>query len=801
MILRARRLAAVGIAAAALVATWPAARGACAQTLDLGGVRAGPTIGERNGAVDLADSLEAEARELTAQAAELTGEAKLAREAGVRVRTLAAYLLRAGATRPWNESALTVDGARLAMLVGRTDAMIDTVLTRGVDWSGRKLSSDEMARAMQLVDAFAKSPLDAVRKANGAASDRLAAELAQALRVVLAPLVELARMVEGAQNDDPWPVLADSRGDARAGDALRARATDDARSVLARIGAMPDMPEKAALQRAIELLLARPIAALHEDARLIGDAADGVAWLGAMRAAGAPLAMPAPAIEAAMQRIVSAVTVVAGAPESDVDARRTLESLDVTLAAARAMLAMRNDEFSGNDAARAALSDAAASLLAADAAGATAERDRVRAARRISDACATAQALLDDDKSAQAPGKAAKPGKPADSPATSRELKRDLNDALRQFDRDARFAVRALPSAFKAIAADPSAGAMPANLSALERVRSLEADRRRLRALQGFIDQIGSVRPASARAFAGVARRMARMMLDPLKRDDAQNAFRAIESQFALAFPLPFEDELKRGTPRARELTGGEAIKVWERASALRGAWCDALGRGDFGGPEAQAMDAAARLCACLRAIDTVGQPIDRAGGDRLSMWGGWATRRAMLAPAAQDLVALAALASRSFVQAQSVEGARMFERDLAALESAVPLVRLTAALDARLAPIVRGTPETLGAQLAPLVVVPAGNAYLAAEWPRLLAMHRAMFELEFARRTADGDARKALSAYLAEVARDLERAAFGDARQVARVPGFDGSAAGTDDDRAPNSQTPRKREPLPSAP
>jgi hypothetical protein len=35
----------------------------------------------------------------------------------------------------------------------------------------------------------------------------------------------------------------------------------------------------------------------------------------------------------------------------------------------------------------------------------------------------------------------------------------------------------------------------------------------------------------------------------------------------------------------------------------------------------------------------------------------------------------------------------------------------------------------------------------------------------------------------------------------VARVPGFDGSAAGTDDDRAPNSQTPRKREPLPSAP
>ena len=92
---------------------------ATAQTLNLGGVPTGPSITQTNGATDLATLLEAELRALNDQAANLTGEAKSGASARARVRGIAAYLLRAGAMRPWNESAPAVDGARPPRLSGR----------------------------------------------------------------------------------------------------------------------------------------------------------------------------------------------------------------------------------------------------------------------------------------------------------------------------------------------------------------------------------------------------------------------------------------------------------------------------------------------------------------------------------------------------------------------------------------------------------------------------------------------------------------------------------------------------------
>lgn len=739
--LRLARLAVTTVIAAASLAG-----GARAQTLNLGGVPPGPTLPEANACAELATSLETEARVILQEADALAGEAKAGAAARARFRSLTAYLLRSGSVKPWDESAPAVDGARLSQLTGRVDRVIELAIA-GRAVRERELSPSDAKRAMALVHALGGVSIEQVRRALVSPQDRLASDLARALSATLAPLAELSVLLEGVQNDDPWPVLVD----ARASRPDRSASPTTAADVDAAVRALPPSTERDALAKASADWVAAQSG--PQDLAVLAQSAEAIRWLGELRAAGAATPMEQAAVSQALARIATALGDLANPAES-ARARASLEALSATLPAARAMLDLRRTD-GLTDSARRALSDGAAALLAPDAGTLDRERERARAAARIADACACAD-RLEKSLVAAAP--------------------KDLRDLLRQFDRDARVAVRSLPQAFQAIASDPASAVEPGNSSALERVRSIEADRARIVALQSMIDSIGAIKPAAGRDFATVAKRMTKFLTDPLKRSEGQAAFAALESQFSAAFPFAYEDELKRRTPRATELAGGSPEKVIERAAAVRVAWCDAIGSGDFGGDASRRLDLTARLCRSLRDLDQVIDPIDRAAGDRLAMWGPWPTRRAMIAPATQDLVARAALASRSFVAANSADGRATFERDLAALETAIPLVRLAAGLERKVSPTLRGDPDTLGAQLAPLITPPAAGAYLASEWGRLLALHRAMVELEHARRNGEPKLRDALNEYLAAVAREIEHAALGAPRPVTRVPGFDGT-------------------------
>ena len=732
-----------------------------AQTLNLGGVPAGPTLPEKNAASDLADSLELEARAIVAESDGLEGEAKAGAMARAKVRAVAAHLLRAGSIKGWDESAPAVGGARLALMVGRIDGLIGLAVA-GRAVRERELPPSDAKRALALLQALGSMSTDQIRRAMIAPPERLAGEVARAASATLAPLAELAELLEGAQNDDPWPVLID----ARASQPDRAAAPRTASELEASAKSMPEGAERDAALAAVAWAAATQAASY--DLATVALALDALRWLVDMKAAGAPYPLEQPAMESAIAWITAALRALSE-PSTAPAARSSLDALSATAPAARAMLDFRKTD-GLTDAARRALADAAAALLAADAGTPDRERERMRASARISEACACAD-RLEKSLVAAAP--------------------KDLRDLLRQFDRDARVAVRALPQAFQAIASNPAASVEPGNLSALERVRTLEADRARILALQSMIDSIGAVRPTAGRGFAGIAKRLTKLLTDPLKRSEGQTAFAAVQSQFSAAFPFAYEEELNRRTPRATELAGGIPEKVIERAAAIRAEWCDAVGRGDFGGDASRRLDLAARLCRALRDLNQVIEPIDRAAGDRLGMWGPWPMRRAMIAPATQDLVARAALASRSFVAANAPDGRATFERDLAALETAIPLVRLAAALERKVSPALRGDPETVGAQLAPLLAVPQPGAYLSSDWSRLLAMHRAMMELEHARRVGEPKLRDALNEYLAALAREIDQAAFGAPRPIVKVPGFDGTQPAGD---AAKPEKPRER-------
>lgn len=776
-------LLAIGLlaVAAAVGPTWTA----CAQTLDLDGVRAGPAIPANNAALELFGVLEGEKRELDVQASRLAAEAKLGAEAKARLRQIAMTLLQQGAARPWSQSAPAVFGLRLANAMARLDRAIDAA-SRGQNLDGAALSPTDARAAGDALRKLTLMQLDGLRGA--IATDRTTpAAIARSMAQLLGPVATVLKLTEGTALPTAWPALETTgidgsapRGETPApGPTPKSTSAADAASVAAAVEAL----EPGAAKDAAQAILAHATSDAIADRSLLRAVAancGALEWTHSLRSAARVPPIDPNALEAIERRATNALESLAAALQASPTDTAAVSAVVVrsdalapSIDAARAMLAMREASWA-TDATKRALADACVSLCAAELPSEAAERSRARLAQRILEACAAADRL---------------------SQAEASEAPRDLKDVVRALDRDARTSVRALPTAYAEMTRDPSRAADPAALSGLTRVTTLADDRARIVALQGLIDQIGGVQPKAGRSFAVVAKRMARMLLDPIKRSDAQVAFAAIEAQAASVLPLPFEDELNRASDRAEALTDGNARRVLETAAAMRVAWVESVGAGNFGGAASQRLDLVARYCAALRDVAQLSAPITREEGDRLATWGGWAARRALLAPAAVDLDARAVLASRSLIAMGPNGDATAFTRDLVSLEQDLPIVRLTARLERTLGPSLDSDPTTAIAMLAPIVEAPAPTAALAREWDRLLTLNRALLEAEFARRTGDLAYRTALTEYIAALAGDIETSAFGARPTVGAVPGFDGSPTEDASDRQRRStEKPRAR-------
>lgn len=721
-----------------------------AQVLDLDGAKAGPSLPVENAAAELSKEMADEASRFERAAAGLTGEARVAAESKARLRRLAALFFDLSAAKPWNESGPTVAGIRLVAMLGRCDSLIDATAAGRRLKDGAPLPQTEAQRAATALNALAKLDLDRARAACSAKPRDAQQHIADALAVTLAPLLELCAIVEGTQPEDAWPLIEDNQDI----DAVRAAARADLEAMRKAAMELPAEAGGRSLLAALDACVARGTSATALlDLRLVREALRTLAWLSAMKAERPPRPFPDAAIERATARISLALDDLAvrtppvgsaSAANPAESARLRLASLEICAHAARTMLELRDDPDLPS-ASRQALSDASASLVGAELSGD--ERARTRVAKRILDACAAAERLASTEKV---------------------EAPRDLKDVARALDRDGRIATKALPAAFAAMAEDPSRAADPENLSALERVISIESDRARVVRMQFLIDRVGAIDAKSGRSFVAQMKRTAKLLLDPLKRGEAQATLATLDTQAAVSLPFPYEDELKRGTDRALALTGGRAREVAEATGRLRARWVMALGVGNFNGVDATRLMQVARLCTCLRDLDQVDDAVTRQKGDRLALWGGWASRRAALSPAAQDLRARSALACQSLLMVKidviDPERDGQFERDVAALERAIPLVTLVARLERTLSPTLPTSSDTVGTMLAPLLQAPAPDAFLADEWATLASVDRALFESEYARRKGDVRMREALDAYISELCREVSARAFGTA-------------------------------------
>lgn len=739
------------------------ARIAAAQTLDLDGVPDGPELPDANGASELAAELEKEAAEFERQANLRVQEAKAVAGARQKVRTMAAYLLRTGAKKPWSESAAVVIGARLAVAMNRIDDVIGAAGSglRADDQS--PLSTSEAAAVRAALDKLAATSIDTLRAAAASSADLAPERMNAALAGLLAPLAEIASITEAELPASAWPVVED----ARAARLARTDALIDLASLRAKAAALGDAAMQDALSKAIDATAKRVAAgesAAAAGVPLLAESVDAAGMLVGRIAAEPPRPVDPAALTLASRRLLEQLAASFLSTDAGTEGRTIREAserLATTVAryrAAEAMLAARED-LEGSELSRKDLALGATVLYRDDVPPGSTPKAAMRAARRIVEACAAWSLLAEGER--------------VDGP-------RELKDAVRALDRDARLATRPVPSALARLAADPVLVGDPDIASAISRLEEIRSTRTDMMTLQSMIDSISGMRPSAGRGFSAAARRLARAMLEPSRRTDARMAFDSLSSQFARNIPLAYEDALRSQTDRAIELTGGMTKELLERATAARIAWADALGRGDFGGEAPQQMDRIARLCSALADLDRMGAPVTRTEGDRLALWGGWASRRATLAPASMDLTTLAKLAVASLLSRQDPDARPAFQRDLGNLEDSIPLVRLAARLDQRISPLMSGPPNTLGAFLSPIVSVPSADAYLVREWPRLLALDRALFESEFARRTSNGALRESLGRYMSALALDIETAAFGNSPTVAPLKGFDADSDAT---------------------
>ncbi|MFM1867028.1 MAG: hypothetical protein RL591_436, partial [Planctomycetota bacterium] len=566
---------------------------AAAQVLDLDGAKAGPTLPAENAATELSKELTTEAAQLERTAAGLTGEARDAALAKARLRRLAALFFELSVAKSWEESGPSVAGIRLAAMLGRVDDLLDATASGRRLKDGMPLPQADAQRAAQQLAELAKLSLDRARAACSAKPREVQRQIADALAETLAPLVELCAIVEESRIEDAWPLVDDGKDV----DAVRATTRADIEAMRKAADQLAADAGGPALLAALDACVARGTSASAlTDVRLVREALATLEWLAAEKAARPPRPIPDAAIARATARITLALedlairipAGVSSAPTPSDSARVRLASLEICVQAAHTLLHLREDP-DLPQASRQALSDAAAALIGAELAGD--ERARTRVAKRILEACDAADRLASAEKA---------------------EVPRDLKDVARALDRDGRIATKALPAAFAAMAEDPTRAADPENLSALERVLSIDLDRARIARMQLLIDRIGAIDAKSGRAFVAQMKRTAKVLLDPLKRGEAQTTLATLDAQAATALPFPYEDELKRRTDRALTLTGGRASEVAEAAGRIRAQWAIALGAGNFNGIEATRITRTARLCACLRALDQVEESVNR---------------------------------------------------------------------------------------------------------------------------------------------------------------------------------------------
>lgn len=697
------------------------ARAGC-QTLHLDPLPPAPTLPEPNAAARLAQLLQEELHTIEILEAE-TPAAKNANQARVALRRMAYELLVRGARAeeyPTTGHTLAMEGFRIADARRRVDLNLATYLDGSIRVGSppRPLGVRERDRVDRLLKSFAEIAPSALAHADLKDLAQVDGALATAIGPLCDALAVLEGRTTGAALGGGWPTpdeLAAVGGAASPGGASPDEAVVDFDPCASEVqAALPD-----AVRAAVAAACAgeaRPADEIRTAVRLARAATDA-AWLQPEERA----------------QLVTSAAAIARREGSAVLAAAQADLVENANGLAQRSKVAPYDEKGLAATLRSALFPAADSPFVGS-------PDRLaRQTTRMAESLGLAIRYRDDLAAAKAP--AAGPAK---------DLPKDLRPMRKDFERAY---LRAEETTFRSLGrlvSDPDATTSPELVGLVRGQRDALDDLGRLASTQGLLDRIGGVRPQAVRGVTVRVRTMLRWLLEPARRADGLAAWGSFTTQVEHFVPLPFEEELRRETPEAIELSAGEARKLVETIDIARADWADAWADGDGNGPAAQTVNRLWRLCRVMRSLASEGAgPGNREQVPILSRWGGFHSTRAAFAPALTDVTALTKLA----VHAALAGDAATLDRELDRIERDAPLSQLAGRLVTDLGPWLAKRPEGVLGSLTAMREVPSERAWGLRLRLRLAGIARFARELEDARRMGNDKLEQPILDYLRRLA------------------------------------------------
>ncbi len=741
------------------LATQPAA----SQTLDLGAAPTAPALDKFTYANHLVGELEHEIADRLAADRSATAVEKLALQAMVSIRVMAADMLTA-ADRAGEDGSLAFL-AGLTLADGRHD--IDRALQSFVDFSVRMQNTQRLGESdhQRLRDGIAALRLFSEKASEGTALRTAdVAALDRALPAILAPLAEVVAAAEGSALSPSWisahdititPAMALALPGGQPSPAPR-RTPATFRAELAafhlreetraELDAIIDFLERGS---AFPDLRPQVEASLHHLSHVVD----------LLRSLNAAAWMADEARETYMNRVHLGVVLFKD-PRTRDRAQRHLDRLDASARIIDRITSLARSKVRVN-----AVRDAflAADAMADDPARAELGESQLRKLDLVLGRMLEFRDLGESD------------------------LRRDLTIVERQLAQHYTEAEKRLLSEIGTLATNPDALADPAFVSLMQDQENYLGDIHRVRLLPAWVDTMRLIDPDSAGPFYQQTRKMAAWLLDTNRRPDAIRAMGQFEQQLALFYPLPFESELRSGNALAVQTTGGEHEALVRIIDATRRDWARAWADGDAGSKEANTLLLFHRLLQTM--ADAVHIRGPGATPAALNRWAAWELSEAALARTTTELPTRLQLAVHAAIERDFA----MLEQQLGDIDRDAPVAkllgRLTQVAGAAAMNLPGGATGTLGQ-----LTRPPADAWWLRRRRDLATLCRYITEAEYARATKRDKLLESLTEFVnAQANAMLED--LGDRRsKIPTLIGFDGSDPNPNVEMPDRVQSPSRR-------
>ncbi len=315
----------------------------------------------------------------------------------------------------------------------------------------------------------------------------------------------------------------------------------------------------------------------------------------------------------------------------------------------------------------------------------------------------------------------------------------DLQPVWRALHEDYRGAEAAVLEALPRFTA-PGGASDPALVSLIDAQRDQLDDLRYIRSMHEWTDTVREMSPRAAGPFGGRLRRLLADLGEPGRRSAAEIDLGDLDRQLRSYYPMPFEEELRRGDPAAVIAAGARQDELVTAIEQSRRDWAEAWAEG-AAQPQARRLE----LLHALTRTMQLSASLLRLGEQAviLNRWAAWELDPSTLTRIVADLRGRLKLAAAAAIDGDEAGLAEQVER------IQLPPVTLLSRLAERVENVCAGLPDGALGAMGQSIHGPTPDAWMRDRRVAFADFCRYMMEQDFARMSGRRELAERLGKYL----------------------------------------------------